>query len=165
MNNDANCPQGTGENSNQWKYPFSTVEEYLEAAENAGDEKQLERALDILREAVERFPDSGDAHYDLGVALFMLLESRLAHLDLWENLAEDEELAEEAIAAFEAAIERKPDFAPAYTNLANMLALRGNVRKAVALWQRSLELDPDQPEVKDNLERYLPLVEGDTDRG
>lgn len=165
MTKDINPPGQSGTNSKQWRYPFTRVEEYLEAAENAGDEKQLEQALDILREAVERFPDSGEAHYDLGVALFMLLESRLAHLDLWENLAEDEELAEETIAAFEAAIERKPDFAPAYTNLANMLALRGNARKAVALWQRSLELDPDQPEVKDNLERYIPLVEEDTDRG
>ncbi|MCX7626095.1 MAG: tetratricopeptide repeat protein [Candidatus Sumerlaeaceae bacterium] len=165
MDGDSKAPEETHNIGKQWTYSFATVDEYLEAAENAGDEKQLEKSIEILREAVERFPDSAEAHYDLGVALFMLLESRLAHLDFWENLAEDEELAEEAVAAFEAAIERKPDFAPAYTNLGNMLALRGDARKAVNLWQRSLELEPNQPEVRDNLDRYLPLLGDNTDRG
>lgn len=147
------------------RYGFATLEEYLQAAESAADQQQLAQAIDILREAVRRFPESGEAYYDLGVALFMLLETRLAHLDLWQNLAEDEELAEEAVAAFEAAIERKPDFAPAYTNLGNMLALRGNVKKAVKLWRRSLELDPNQPEVAENLERYAQLVEDEATSG
>ncbi len=142
-----------GENTT-FRFPYSTVNEYLEAAETAADASQLEHAIEILREAVARFPDSAEAHYDLGVALFMLLEARLSHLEIWENLADEEELAEECVAAFEAAIERKPDFAPAYTNLANLLALRGMPQRAVELWQRSLELDPNQPEVVENLARY-----------
>ncbi|MGB9691835.1 MAG: tetratricopeptide repeat protein [Candidatus Sumerlaeaceae bacterium] len=149
--NDTLTPTG---DSQAFRFPYNTVEEYLEAAESAADTSELEQAVEILREAVARFPDSPEAQYDLGVALFMLLEARLSHLEIWENLAEEEELAEECVAAFEAAIEKKPDFAPAYTNLANLLALRGSRAKAVELWQRSLELDPNQPTVVENLQRY-----------
>jgi tetratricopeptide (TPR) repeat protein len=144
-------PEGTSES---YKYPYTCVEEYLENAELKANSDQLAEAVEILREAVRRFPDSAEAHYDLGMALFMLLEMKLANVDIWKNLAEDEGLAEECVAAFEAAIEKKPDFAPAYANLGNLMALRGNGKAAVSLWTRALELDPNQPEIRDNLQRY-----------
>jgi len=142
-----------------FRFPYTTVEEYLQAAETAADEQQLEHSIEILREAVQRFPDSAEAHYDLGVALFMLLEARLSHMEYWENLAEQEELAEECVAAFETAIELRPDFAPAYTNLGDLLALRGKRRRAIELWRRSLELDPNQPGVVENLKINMELLD------
>lgn len=144
---------------------FSTLEDYLEQAEHAADRAELERAIEILRRATRLYPDSAEAAFDLGVALFMKLEAKLAHLDLWENLAEDEDLVEECVRAFETAIECNPQFAPAYTNLGNLAALRGDRQRAVELWSRSLQLDPNQPEVADNLERYRQMLSTDEGQG
>ncbi|AXA35442.1 MAG: tetratricopeptide repeat protein [Candidatus Hydrogenedentota bacterium] len=159
-------PDGANGKEEQAQWKFATVEEYLEAGEARATAEELEQAVEILREAANRWPDNPQVHYELGVCIFMLLESRLAHLDLWENLAEDEALAEEAVSAFETAIALDPQMAEAYTNLGNLLALRGRVRKAIQLWEKSLELNPDQPAVRDNLTLYrAQLTEKDSGEG
>jgi tetratricopeptide (TPR) repeat protein len=153
-NNDA-----TGEES--LCYNLETLEKYLETAEQAAADQRLAESVAILREAVRRHPDRALAHYNLGVAIFMMLEADLSHLEIWENLAEQEELAEECVVAFQTAIERDPGMSAAYTNLASLLVLRGRTPEAVEFWEKSLELDPEQPEVRQNLEIYNPPQEAE----
>lgn len=158
--------EAANQNDAQAQWRFSTVEEYLAAGEARATAEELEQAVEILREAAKRWPDNPQVHCELGVCIFMLLESRLAHLDLWENLAEDEALAEEAVSAFETAIALDSQMAVAYTNLGNLLALRGRVRKAIQLWEKSLQLNPDQPAVRENLALYrAQLTEKDSGEG
>lgn len=136
----------------QRRYNFDSLDEYLAAAEKVGDEGRLDDAIDVLREATEAHPDSAMAHYDLGVAIFLKLKEELAHMVMWEALADEEELAEECLVAFQTAIEKDSEMAPAYANLGAILALRGRYREAVTALEKSLFLDPNQPEVKEELE-------------
>jgi tetratricopeptide (TPR) repeat protein len=144
-----------------YRYNFDTIEEYLSTSEHLARDQRLDEGVDILREAVERYPDSAMAHYNLGVAIFMKLREDLAHLELWENLADDEEFAEECHWAFQAAIERDRGLVPAYKNLGTLLALRGRVRKAIEVWEQALALDPDQPDLAADLEMYRSQLEED----
>lgn len=143
------------------RYNFDTIEEYISTAEKVAQEGRVDEGIDILREATEKYPESAKAQYDLGVAIFMKLRDDLSHLQLWENLADDEELAEECHFAFQSAIERDPKMAAAYANLGTLLALRGRVRKAIEAWEKSLELDPDQPELAGDLQMYRSQLEED----
>ncbi len=143
-----------GQGPNTERQGGESLADLLQAAEIAADQQQLERAVEILREAVRRYPASPEALYELGVAIFMLLESRYSHLDMWENLESDEPLAEECARALESAIEKKANWASPLTALGNLMALRGNLQRAVELWRRSLEQDPNQPEVAESLKNF-----------
>jgi tetratricopeptide (TPR) repeat protein len=61
----------------------------------------------------------------------------------------------EAIAAFRATIERKPDFAPAHLNLAVALEKEGLLEEAIALYRKARQLAPKQLEIGARLERAL----------
>src|SRR5690606_34544947 len=106
------------------------------------------------REATNRFPDSATGKYNLGVALFLRLREDKAHLELWEDLADDEQLAEEAMIALQGAVESDPNFIAAYNNLARLYALRNRAEDALATWEKSLALNPDQPTVQAEMELY-----------
>ena len=143
------------------RYNFDTIEEYISTAERLAEEGRVDEAVDILREATDKYPQNAHAYYDLGVTIFMKLREDLAHLELWENLADDEELAEECHFAFQSAIQRDPTMVAAYTNLGTLLALRGRVRKAIESWEKSLELNPNQPELAADVAMYRSQLNED----
>jgi tetratricopeptide (TPR) repeat protein len=133
----------------------SMLEEGLNLAES-GD---LDEAIEILTDAVERFPESPLSHYNLGVAHFMKLKEDLEHVEMWEDYADDEGHYEEAVASFEHALEIDEKFVGALNNLATLYALRDRAEDAIDLWERSLEIDPDQPEVREDLDEYRQQLE------
>lgn len=137
-----------------YRYNFDSLDEYLETGEKLGQEGRLAEGADVLREATNRYPESATAFYDLGVALFLQLREEHAHLELWEDLAENENVAEECVYALESAVERDPNLTEAFTNLGSILALRGRRDEAIAAWERSLVLNPNQPDVSEELELY-----------
>lgn len=143
------------------RYNFDNIEDYLATAERIAKEERLDEAIDVLREATARYPDSAAAQYDLGVAIFMKLREDLSHLELWENLTDEEELAEECHYAFQSAIERDRSMVAAYTNMGKLLALRGRYRKAVEAFEMSLALNPNQPGVAADLEYVRSQLEED----
>jgi len=148
---------GTFEMASQppgYRYNFDSLDEYLETGEKLGQEGRLAEGADVLREATNRYPESATAFYDLGVALFLELREEHAHLELWEDLAENENVAEECVYALESAIERDPKLTEAFTNLGTILALRGRRDEAIAAWERSLALNPNQPDVLEELDLY-----------
>jgi tetratricopeptide (TPR) repeat protein len=136
------------------RYNLDSLEDYLSVSERVAHEGRLDEAVDMLREANKRYPDSPTGRYNLGVALFLRVKQDREHLELWENLADDEQYAEEAIVALEGAIEADPGYIPAYNNLGRLYALRGRKPDAIAVWQKSLQLKPDQPEVVADMEMY-----------
>lgn len=136
------------------RYNFDTLEEYLAAGERIAQDGRLDEAIDVLREATSTFPDSATAHYNLGVSIFLKLREDLAHLELWEDLADEEDLAEECLVEFQAAVDLDTELAPAWTNLGSILALRGRINEAIAAWEKSLSLDPNQPGVVSDIELY-----------
>jgi tetratricopeptide (TPR) repeat protein len=58
---------------------------------------------------------------------------------------------EKAIATYERAIAKKPNFADAYTNLGNLYKDLGNLDQALTSTLKSLELKPDNPDAHINL--------------
>lgn len=141
-------------NPTSLRYNLDSLDEYLATGEKVAREGRLAEAVDLMREATNRFPDSATGKYNLGVALFLRLREDKAHLELWEDLADDENLAEEAIVALQGAIETDPTFIAAHNNLARLYALRNRPEDAIATWTKSLELDPDQPTVRAEMELY-----------
>jgi len=59
---------------------------------------------------------------------------------------------------FSTTIQLKPDFIEAYNALGIVLAEQGNVEKAVALFKKGLQLKPDDPVIRKNLEHCRKLL-------
>lgn len=137
-----------------YRYNLDSLDDYISTTEEVAGEGRLDEAVELMREGVQRYPESATGRYNLGVALFLRVKKDRERLELWENLADDEQLAEEAIGALEAAILTDPGFVEAYNNLATLYALMGRKQEALATWEKSLSLEPDQPEVIADLEMY-----------
>lgn len=143
-----------GEEVAPLRYNLDSLEDYISVGEQVAHEGRLDEAVDVMREGTTRFPESPTGQYNLGVALYLRLRQDHEHLELWENLADDEQLAEEAIFALEGAIDADPNFVEAYNNLARLYALRGRKADAVNAWKKSLSLKADQPEVQADMDLY-----------
>lgn len=107
-----------------------------------GQQGELEQAMTEWRAILERDRDHRDALYSMGLAWFRL--QRFDRASHW----------------FEQVLQGNPEDAPALENLANALTnlgverdRQGNVDEAVALWRRALQLQPDHPVARANLER------------
>jgi tetratricopeptide (TPR) repeat protein len=61
--------------------------------------------------------------------------------------------ASEAIAQFQIAVAALPDYAQAHCNLADALALEGNIDDALAHYRRALEIDPNFAPAQQQLEQ------------
>lgn len=136
------------------RYNLDSLDDYIGTTEQIAREGRLDEAVEIMREGVSRYPESATGRYNLGVALFLRVKKDRDHLLLWENLADDDQLAEEAIGALEGAIDADPSFVQAYNNLGTLYALRGRKDEAMSAWNKSLELNADQPEVRSDIEMY-----------
>ena len=60
--------------------------------------------------------------------------------------------------ALESAVETDPSFVEAYNNLGRLYSLRGRKADALNAWNKSLELRPDQPNVKEDIEMYAGSI-------
>jgi len=146
------------------RYNFDNLDEYLTTAEKVGSAGRLAEAIDILREAGERYPDSAIAQFNLGTALLLAVKEDKAHNELWESLSDEEDLLQQAIVAFQNAIDRDPHLLPAYNNLARALALHGRTDDALLVWERSLQLNPDQPDARSDYEMLRTQLSASPDQ-
>jgi tetratricopeptide (TPR) repeat protein len=135
-----------------YRYNLDGLDEYLTTAEQIIKDGRYNEAVAMLREAVQRYPDSATAHFQYGSAQFFRLQQDLAHLELWESLADDEEAAEECFDAFQEAIRLDPTLTEAYVRLGSLLALRGRPRKAIEVWEKALKLNPELPGIREDIE-------------
>lgn len=140
--------------SPELRYNLDSLDDYISVSEKVAREGRFDEAVDVLREANKRYPESPTGRYNLGVALFLRVKQDREHLELWENLADDEQYAEEAMAALEGAVDADPQFYQAYNNLGRLYALRGRKHDAIAAWEKSLAVKPDQADVRSEMEVY-----------
>jgi len=139
-------------NPKSFRYNLESLEDYLETGRKVAEDGRLNEAVDLIREAVTRYPDSPTGQYNLGVALFLQVREGRQHPQIWENLAEDEDLQEQALEALSAAIARDPGFIEAYNNLGRLLALRKRYSDAIDVWEKSIAIMPAQPEIVQEIE-------------
>ena len=128
-----------------------SVEVMIELASLYGDKNEIRKAVDLLEQALGIDPENATAHYDLGVCYLKVLKSDLEVSEIWEDKADDEEFFELAIVAFQRALEIDPELVEAYNNLGMLYALRGWNDQAKEQWERSLKINPDQPEIRHDL--------------
>lgn len=157
----ANTPDAEPEvddTAKTYRYNLDSLEEYLATSEKVAKDGRLDEAVELMREATDRYPESPTGRYNLGVALFLRVREDKAHLELWEDLAGDEQMADEAIVALQGAIERDPAFTQAYNNLARLYALRGRSQDAVQCWEQSLAVDGTQDDVCTEMALYRSKI-------
>lgn len=112
---------------------------------------QIDEARAILEEATAQFPLNPLAHYNLSVAYFLRLRQAMEDHDLWDPEAHEEGFFQGALAELEATLELSPEFTPALNNLGTLLLLRHDREQARAIWRRSLEIEPNQPWLSEDL--------------
>jgi tetratricopeptide (TPR) repeat protein len=88
----------------------------------------LEKAREMLERAVARDPRNGAYQDSLGWVYF-----RLGRIDLAEK-------------HLKVAAEHDPDDATIHEHLGDLAEKQGNLAKAVAEWEKSLQLKPDEPD-------------------
>lgn len=93
-------------------------------------EGRPEAALSVYEQAIERYPDSEDAHMLAGIALAELGNTGRAE------------------AEFLAALRLRPRFSQALYNLGNLHLNRGDYSIAVQNLREALDLDPESPEIR-----------------
>jgi tetratricopeptide (TPR) repeat protein len=89
-------------------------------------QERSDQALALFNRWVEREPERAEAHYYLGLALDLAGPGR----------------ADEAIAAYQRALELNPKFLKALNNLGAALANKGKDQEAIEAYQKALKLAP-----------------------
>lgn len=122
---------------------------HLELGVAYGELRMPEKAEAELVRAAELAPDRAEIFYNLGVTYSMVMTEDLAVEELWESYADEEELYHLAEQHFLRALELDPELIQAYNNLGTLYSLWGRAEDAVDYWQKSLELEPDQPDIRE----------------
>lgn len=117
-----------------------------------GEDDQIKKAISFLKKAVNLDNNNPEAHYNLAVAYSRVLLSDLEIEKLWEDHTDEEELFELAINEYLQCLELDEEFTQAHNNLGTLYAMRDWDDKAIEEWEKSLRIDPDQPDIKEELE-------------
>jgi choline-sulfatase len=123
-------------------YPSDAGSAYLEFGKALIHLEKYQEAVPILRNAVEKMPDSSSAHYQLGLAL--------AKTGQWEA----------ALSEIQAAVERKPTSAQLHYYLALVHTRLKQVPEATREYEKALELDPNHFQANLRYGRLL-FLQGD----
>jgi tetratricopeptide (TPR) repeat protein len=124
----------------------------VEQADELADVGEFRKAIRLWRRSIERFSDEPEAQFAYGRTVFRLLEEEIVTEKWWVSDAELVSLYEECLAALEEAVSIDDQFLPSWNLMGTLFALRQNYESAISCWQKSLEIDDDQPQVRIDLE-------------
>ncbi|PKO19635.1 hypothetical protein CVU37_02820 [candidate division BRC1 bacterium HGW-BRC1-1] len=144
------------------KFNLANLDAYISLSEKSASEGRNAESINMMREGVDRFPDEAKGQYAMAMALMSGLKADLARDVLWESLSDEESLAERAQDALQAAIGLDPNMWQAYRSLGTLLAVRGRIRKALEVWRESLVLNPDQPDLEQDIKMYAERENSDS---
>lgn len=123
----------------------------IEQANELIEDSEFRKAVRLWRRSMDRFADEPEAWYHFGRACFRLLADDITHEAMWENDADNLGIHEEALSALEEAVSMDEEHADAWNLIGSLHALRRNYRSAAEAWERSLEIRPNQRQVKRDL--------------
>lgn len=127
------------------------LKQLLQQAERHMEAGDYRLAADEAKRACEEYTQSPLPHHALSVVYLRLMQSDIEHLEMWEDLSDDEVYYDAAVGAAEAAIDVDEGFVPARNNLAMLFATRGWWKEAIKQWEISLSLEPDQSHVRQEM--------------
>lgn len=128
------------------------LEDLIAEGDTLMEEGEYQQALEIFREAAERFPENPSAVCKVGHAALMLFTDGVEETSNWED---DDDLAahhEEALGAFETTLSMDEEYVDALNGLGALYMLTDRVEEACEAWERSTQVDPDQDEIIEALE-------------
>ncbi len=114
------------------------VPRLLEQARDLIKEKKYAEAQESLSQIIK---GGGDDTY-LAYASFYLGE-----------ICKQSNKPEEAENHYKQAVQNSTQFWPAYNELGSIYQARADIRRALAYWEKSLQINPDQKELKDTVNR------------
>ncbi len=121
------------------------------------EKENFAEAIQVLRRATALYPELPEAHYDLGVVYGQLALGDYDARSLFEDRVDDELLFQNAIDAYQHALEIDPRNTAAHRNLGTLYAVHGERDMARQELQHALDLDSNQPEVRDELEELKAI--------
>jgi len=121
------------------------------------EKEQFAEAIDVLEHAIDLDPDQPDAHYNLAVIHGLLAMSDLQVEEYFEDQVDEEILLQNAIEEYQCVLELDDKYVAAHNNLATIYALHGERDLAAHELELSLKIDPDQPEIREQLEELKGL--------
>jgi tetratricopeptide (TPR) repeat protein len=136
----------------------SELDGLIDEGEALIEEGEYLPALELFREAAERFPDSALALYHVGQTALMLFSDGVEGSANWED---DDELSgyhEEAQSNFEAALAVDEEFYPALNGQGALAMVLDNPKVAVESWEQSLAIEEDQEDIRAALEEARQML-------
>ncbi|MCC6547982.1 tetratricopeptide repeat protein [Candidatus Sumerlaeota bacterium] len=135
------------------------IEALIAQSEEMAERGEQRKALRLWRKNIDRFADEPVAFYQMALAIFRLIEEASATEEMWEADADLVGMYEEAIGILEEALTMDDEHVDSWNLLGALLELRENHEEAIVAWERSLELNPDQKVVREDLKRVKKIVE------
>jgi tetratricopeptide (TPR) repeat protein len=129
-----------------------TYEQLVARGVELAEDEDFAEAIQALRQAIGLNGDLPDAHYNLAVVYGLLAMGDFDVEAYFEDRVDEEMLFQNAIDAYQRVLEIDPNHVAAHNNLGTIYALHGERDLALHELERSLELNADQPEVREQLE-------------
>ena len=129
-----------------------TYEQLVARGTELAEDENFREAIQALRQAIELHGDLPDAHYNLGVVYGLLAMGDVDVEEYFEDRVDEEMLFQNAIDEYQRVLEIDPNHVAAHNNLGTIYALHGERDLAMHELERSLELNADQPEVREQIE-------------
>jgi tetratricopeptide (TPR) repeat protein len=130
----------------------------IEETEELAEAGELKKALRLWRKSIDRFSDEPVAYFHMALGCFRLLSEEMTTGGVWDSTAEMAALHEEALSHCDECLEMDDEFIPALNLMGALHVLRDDHKEAVKAWKRSLAIDEDQPDVKQDLEEALNFL-------
>lgn len=128
------------------------------------------KAINLLEQVTHLDQNHAEAWLRMGLCWGMAILENLPPVELWGEEKDEEVMVENALHALEKAIEFDPEMTGAYNAMARIFVIRGQDEEAVELFSQSLQLDPTQLDVVDELKDITgtpawELLDKETDMG
>ncbi len=129
----------------------TSLDALLKSAQALFEEGDLTGTIKRLQECIGQYPDSPLPHHNLSVVYIHMLLEEETRKEVWEDLSDEEACFEAAVRESELAIGQDRNFVAAYNNLGMLFASRGWWAEAIEQWETSLNIDPGQSKVRDEM--------------
>jgi tetratricopeptide (TPR) repeat protein len=130
-------------------------EKLIELGIRYGNEGKYTRAIRTFEKVLQQDRQNIDAHYNLGVIYGRCAMEDIGIEEIFEDTTGEEVLREKAITEFLEVLQRDPRHVEALNNLGTLYALNNQIDRALEMWKRSLSIDPDQGEVREEMSQYI----------
>ena len=134
------------------------LEALIDEGEALIEEGEYAAALELFREACDRFPDNPWASYHVGQTALMMFTDGIENEPNWQDDDDLVGLHEEALNAFETAISLDEEYYPALNGLGALYILTRSPKLAVEAWEKSLAANPDQEDIEAALDQARSRV-------